>query len=348
MNSKNVEAWLRSSVSHAAPDSLDDILSACDSEKGKIPLVETKPAFPLRRLGAIAAMFAIVIVGVFAAKILSAVQFPVYPNISGPGGESVIDGLYLPDDVEVEAEGKTAKLYELDMSFERVTEQIERCLGTSLPADTKERLKLGQMCTFKGYNICIEPDTNYWTLTKFNRSRAAVEEPISEDEAAEIAKRFVAENELWTDEIEDIKVAKQEGINADGVYGVTEYSVFFYPDIDGRTVLGRYRISIDVSLNGDIIAVFYLINPLGNAADIELKDREDIAADIESKNYVGDFFEIDSGAGAKIIACELIYYADGCTHWGKTYVFPVYSLIVEGKSTAGETVRASLLIDAQK
>ena len=346
MNSKNLEAWLRSSVSHAAPDALDDILSACDDAQEKIPLAEAKPAFPLRRLGAIAAMLTLVIVGVFAAKMLSSAQFPVYPEFSYPGGESTIDGLYLPDDVEVEAEGETAKLYELDMSFERSVQQIERCLGAEMPSDTKERLKRGERCTLKGYSIDIEPDTMYWSLFKLNNSRAAVEDPVSEDEAVGIAKRFVFENGLWTNDVENIKVAKQEGTNADGVYGLSEYSFFFYPYIDGKTVSGRYRISINVSLEGEIISVYYLVNPLGNASDAELKSREDIAADIEAKDYVGELCEIDSGA--RIIACKLIYYADGWAHRGKTYAFPVYCLIVEGKSSSGETVRTSLLIDAQK
>lgn len=346
MNSKNIEAWLRTSVSHAAPDALDDILSACDNELEKMPFEEAKPVFPLRRLGAVAAMLALVIVGVFAAKMLSSAQLPVYPTFRYPGGESVIDGLYLPDDVEVEAEGQTAKLCELDMSFERSVQQIERCLGASIPFSVKERLKLGEAYTLKGYNIHIEPDTGYWSLFKLDHSRAAVEDPIGEDEAVEIAKRFVAENGLWTEEVENINVAKQEGMNADGVYGLSEYSVFFYPDIDGRTVSGRYRISVDVSLDGEISNVYYLINPLGNASDAELKSREDIAADIEAKDYVCELCEIDSDA--RIIACKLIYYADGQSHWGKTYAFPVYCLIVEGKSSTGETVRTSLLIDAQK
>ena len=34
-NDKSIETKLRSAVSHAVPDALDDILSACDHEKGK-------------------------------------------------------------------------------------------------------------------------------------------------------------------------------------------------------------------------------------------------------------------------------------------------------------------------
>lgn len=41
-NDKSIETKLRSAVSHAVPDALDDILSACDHEKGKVIYMEKK------------------------------------------------------------------------------------------------------------------------------------------------------------------------------------------------------------------------------------------------------------------------------------------------------------------
>ena len=40
-NDKSIENKLRSAVSHAVPDALDDILSACDHEKGKVTVSYT-------------------------------------------------------------------------------------------------------------------------------------------------------------------------------------------------------------------------------------------------------------------------------------------------------------------
>ena len=47
-NDKSIETKLRSAVSHAVPDALDDILSACDHEKGKVIYMEKKRTSPLR------------------------------------------------------------------------------------------------------------------------------------------------------------------------------------------------------------------------------------------------------------------------------------------------------------
>lgn len=67
-NDKSIETKLRSAVSHAVPDALDDILSACDHEKGKVIYMEKKRTSPLRSFAAIAAVLVLVIAGIFAIK----------------------------------------------------------------------------------------------------------------------------------------------------------------------------------------------------------------------------------------------------------------------------------------
>ena len=67
-NDKSIENKLRSAVSHAVPDALDDILSACDHEKGKVIYMEKKRTSPLRSFAAIAAVLVLVIAGIFAIK----------------------------------------------------------------------------------------------------------------------------------------------------------------------------------------------------------------------------------------------------------------------------------------
>ena len=52
MKDNSIESRLRSAVSHAAPDALDDILSACDHEKGKVIYMEKKRTSPLRSFAA--------------------------------------------------------------------------------------------------------------------------------------------------------------------------------------------------------------------------------------------------------------------------------------------------------
>ena len=67
-NDKSIETKLRSAVSHAVPDALDDILSACDHEKGKVIYMEKKRTSPLRGFAAIAAVLVLIVAGVFAMK----------------------------------------------------------------------------------------------------------------------------------------------------------------------------------------------------------------------------------------------------------------------------------------
>ena len=67
-NDKSIETKLRSAVSHAVPDALDDILSACDHEKGKVIYMEKKRTSPLRGFAAIAAVLVLAIAGIFATK----------------------------------------------------------------------------------------------------------------------------------------------------------------------------------------------------------------------------------------------------------------------------------------
>lgn len=73
-NDKSIETKLRSAVSHAVPDALDDILSACDHEKGKVIYMEKKRTSPLRSFAAIAAVLVLVIAGIFAIKISAAAR----------------------------------------------------------------------------------------------------------------------------------------------------------------------------------------------------------------------------------------------------------------------------------
>lgn len=61
---------LRSAVSHASPDALEDILSACDHEKGKVICMKKKKTSPLRTFAAAAAVFVLIAAGIFAAKSL--------------------------------------------------------------------------------------------------------------------------------------------------------------------------------------------------------------------------------------------------------------------------------------
>ncbi len=346
MNNESIEVLLSSAVSHAAPDALGDILGACGSEKGKVFCMETKRSSRLRRFAAVAAVLVLIIAAAFIAKGFTSGSGGLHPQFNQSGGGGLFDLLYLPANVEVECAGETAKLYELDASTESAKQQAERCLGIELSDDEKQIWEdIGDHYTVGNYFVNIYSDGT-WMFSLINKPATSSKLSMSDEEAIDIAVRFVEENGLWPDVSKYAQAVNQTGLLDDGEEGVCMKSVYIYPDIDGRTVLGIYRICVDVSLDGEILEVFCLANPTGASTEVKLKSRADIAADILSKNYNGDLCKIKSGA--KIVSCDLIYYADGYMHDGKTYAFPVYCLDVEGKDSSGETVRSSILIDAQK
>ena len=66
-DNSNIESKLRSAVSNAVPDVLDSVMDACDHEKGKVIYMEKKKNNTIRSLAAIAAVFVLVIAGIFLA-----------------------------------------------------------------------------------------------------------------------------------------------------------------------------------------------------------------------------------------------------------------------------------------
>ena len=68
MKKDEVTTMLRSAVSNAAPDVLDNVLHACDHEKGKVIYMEKKKNRGFTAFAAVAAVFVLLIAGVFIAK----------------------------------------------------------------------------------------------------------------------------------------------------------------------------------------------------------------------------------------------------------------------------------------
>ena len=151
---------------------------------------------------------------------------------------------------------------------------------------------------------------------------------------------------LWPGGVDNIQVADQTGMLDDGSDGLKMKTVYLYPSVDGKTVLGVYRISIDVNLEGEILSVYCLANPTGTSTEVALKSRAQVAADVENENYSASF--TSNLTNAKITSCELGYYADGVEHNGKTYLFPVYIMIGEGTNANGEKETFDIIIDALK
>lgn len=266
------------------------------------------------------------------------------PELAQSGGAGA--ELTLPDDVSVDSVDTTVPLYELKMDKATSVSQIERCLGIDLSKAEEITNTLGNEYIIDGYRVDIESERGYWSYSMLNKPPTGAALSMTDDEALAIAKKFVEDNDLWPDGTDNIRVVDQTGLLDDGTDGAYEKSVFFYPQVDGKNVLGVYRIAIDISLDGTIVSVYYLINPVGESTTVELKNRDDIASDIKSGNYsASPYIDMDD---AKITGCKLGYYADGIQHNGKTYLFPVYILTGEGTDMEGNTDTFDIIIDAQR
>ena len=65
---KNIEEMLTSAAAHAAPDVLENILSECDTGKGRVIYMEKRKNNTLKVLSAVAAVFVLLVAGFFMGK----------------------------------------------------------------------------------------------------------------------------------------------------------------------------------------------------------------------------------------------------------------------------------------
>lgn len=268
----------------------------------------------------------------------------MHPNIAQSGTSASVE-LSVPANIKIDSAGETAKLYELTIDEAAAISQIERCLGVDLSTAEKSTYELGTIYTVANYQVEIDYD-GYWfyEMTDYPPFRADLS--MSDDEAIEIAKSFVEEKELWPGGVDNIQVTDQTGMLDNGTEGLKIKTVYLYPKVDGKTVLGVYRISIDINLEGEILSVYYLVNPIGSSSEAALKSRAEVTAIVQNEDYSASF--TSNLTNAKINDCELGYYADGVEHNGKTYLFPVYIMTGEGTNANGEKEMFDIIIDALK
>ena len=266
----------------------------------------------------------------------------VHPDIAQPGADAQAE-LSLPADLSIESAGKTATIYELANDQESAVKQIEACFDFDLSAAEKTSDSLSDYYIIDGYRADIEKGIGYWSVIKLNPDPVKSGASMTDEKALEIANALFDKGGLWSEKIDNVKVVDQYDLNEDGV---SEKSVFYYPQVDGKSVSGRYRININVSLDGSINSVYYLASPTSSSASVSVKSSSELSSDLQSKNYSASF----SGdlTDAKITDCKLGYYADGVEHNGKTYLFPVYIMTGEGTNAAGEKETFDIIIDAQK
>lgn len=130
-NNDKIENTLRSAVSNAVPDVLGGIMDACDQQKGKVIYMEKKKNNTLRSVAAIAAVFVLLIAGIFLAKnfqggssgtLAAVVSFDVNPSIelNVDKNEKIISAVGLNDDGREVLDGMELKDTDLDVAVNAI------------------------------------------------------------------------------------------------------------------------------------------------------------------------------------------------------------------------------------
>lgn len=130
-DNSNIESKLRSAVSNAVPDVLDSVMDACDHEKGKVIYMEKKKNNTIRSLAAIAAVFVLVIAGIFLAgrfqggntsALAAVVSLDVNPGIelNVDKNEKVLSAKGVNDDGREVLDGMDLKGSDLDVAVNAI------------------------------------------------------------------------------------------------------------------------------------------------------------------------------------------------------------------------------------
>lgn len=128
-NKDSIENMLRSAVSNAAPDVLDDIMDACDHEKGRVIYMEKKKKNNLRGFAAVAAVFVLLIAGFVLTRSLNTgsalaavVSFDVNPSIelNVDKNEKVLSAKGVNDDGREVLDGMDLKGADLEVAVNAI------------------------------------------------------------------------------------------------------------------------------------------------------------------------------------------------------------------------------------
>lgn len=268
----------------------------------------------------------------------------VYPNIAVNGSPVELE-LSLPESVELEAGSDDLALRAVPVDTSRAKAEVESCFGIDLDKAEKSTDSDFDFYTTDDYSVMIDRQTGYWTYD-LPTAEPPVGSLISDEDAIAKASRFVENNELWSGEWGSIKVVSQSGLNSALESAVTVKSVYFYPELDGRDVLGIFRISVDVDMTGRIVSVYKQLGEPEGAVGAALKSRSEIARSIAEGEYsAGVTRELED---VVITEGEYCYYADACSVDGCTYLYPVCVFKAHGTAADGTTESFDIIVSAQK
>lgn len=263
------------------------------------------------------------------------------PQIAQPGSITETN-LVLTENIPVEI-ANTINAYKLEVDLDKSKEEVQRTFGITLGQPNMNGEYIGQ-----DYTVTIDSDTGYWTYEK-KETYSALEpsdSPISDAQAQTIATQLVEDNSLWSGEVYNTVVTDITEGGWNDEERLLGKSVYIYPSVDGKPILGIFRIIVSVNSDGEIFSVYKLATDIGEGISVEVKSRSVLKEDFTEKNYSDSCSE--SLRSPTIEEGTLEYYADAKQVDGVTYLYPVYVFTGEGKTSDGEQETFDVILDAQK
>lgn len=215
----------------------------------------------------------------YTADEIPALHLPQPGNVSTQGVQAALGG-------KVEILGGTRPVYRLqavDADAER--QKICRLFGLE-PSEVGgfpdgNRLK-------DGASVGLDTQTGRWFYEKPLDWDAAASGMLSDEEAVERARAFIAQNELYP--VEDLGQAKigetYTGGALEGNKQTLRKTVYFYPALDGKAVYGNFRIGIALDPAGDIVGVDKFACAYELADQVPAKDRDAVEQALAGRDYV--------------------------------------------------------------
>ena len=137
--------------------------------------------------------------------------------------------------------------------------------------------------------ICeIEKSTGYWRYVSDEADEIQAKkesEFISDEEIIHNVKFFLSERGIFEKDEYTVDIVETMQGNGDAGVLVLEKNAYIYPLIDGREVLGVYRLILSFDSKGEIIGISSYYNPAEEYKSVELKSEQDAKNSLKEGNF---------------------------------------------------------------
>lgn len=193
--------------------------------------------------------------------------------------------------------------------------------------------------------IDYEKATGTWLFVDHTYDKQKMHLLPSDNDSVEIARKYLTENGLYNDRflIETV-VPQYAGSELDSTYAPYCKAVYFYPQVDGLSVLGVSRIVVKVGEDGQIIGVMKNYKDFALAGQIDLASPLSFIDGIKSNLYSSSINE--TAVSARIYDVKLGYWEDAGSHHEQPYLQPVWIFMGEADLPDGATEGFDVIVQA--